>query len=92
MKYLVKIQKKTKCFTKVYHFFLKYISIGTPSKLYSFLIQFSIKRLYGSRTYCGKLQYKAKEGYTVGNCVTYFMRMYFPLYVGGGEFLIISRR
>ena len=38
--------------------------IGVPEKFHNSRILFSIKRLYGSLIYCGKLQKNTKEGRT----------------------------
>ena len=58
--------------------------IGVPVKLYISLNLFSIKRLYGSLTYCGKLQKNANCGVGVGNCMQYFIFTNFPFVAGGG--------
>ena len=58
--------------------------IGTPLKLNFSLNLFSIKRVYDSPIYCGKLQKKAKATDLEGNCAAYLILIYFPFVAGGG--------
>jgi len=45
-----------------YYFLRKYIFTGVPEKSYLSLSLFSIYLLYGSLTYCGRLQNRANAG------------------------------
>jgi hypothetical protein len=66
-------------------YFLRiYTVIGTPLKSYNSLSLFSKNRLYGSFTYCGRLQKNANCGCGVGNCIMYFIFTNFPFKAGGG--------
>src|SRR5690606_15601553 len=68
------------------YFWRKKISTGTPSKSKCSRSLFSIKRLYGSFTYCGRLQKKANIGERPLICVAYLILINFPLVAGGGKF------
>ena len=65
--------------------------MGVPHKFQFSRILFSKNLRYGSFTYCGKFaKRQTKEPLVFGNCVQYFILMYFPFNAGGGVSAMIG--